>query len=50
MALQAERMGIVEGVERIPQPYCKKVDLDFRISGPAPYSHLDMKFNFEKTK
>ena len=42
-ALQAEIMGIVEGVERIPQPYCKIVDLDFRISGPAPYSHLDMK-------
>ena len=36
-------MGIVEGVERIPQPYCKIVDLDFRISGPAPYSHLDLK-------
>ena len=42
-ALQAEIMGIIEDVERIPQPYCKSVDLDFRISGPAPYSHLDMK-------
>jgi len=29
-------MGIIEDVERIPQPYCKSVDLDFRISGPAP--------------
>lgn len=35
-ALQDEIMGIVEGVERIPQPYCKTVDLDFRILGPAP--------------
>lgn len=42
-ALQSEIIGIIEGVERIPRPYCKSVDLDFRISGPAPYSHLDMK-------
>lgn len=42
-ALQSEIIGIVEGVERIPRPYCKSIDLDFRISGPAPYSHLDMK-------
>lgn len=33
--LQAEIMGIVEDVERIPQPYCKSVDLDSRISGPG---------------
>lgn len=42
-ALQSEIIGIVEGVERISRPYCKSVDLDFHISGPAPYSHLDMK-------
>lgn len=42
-ALQAEIMGLIENVERIPQPYCKQVDLDFRISGPAPFSHLDIK-------
>ena len=42
-ALQAESMGLVEDVERIPQPYCKRVDLDFRVSGPPPYTHLDVK-------
>ena len=37
-ALQAEIMGIVEGVERIPQPYCKSVDLDFRFRPCTIYS------------
>ena len=42
-ALQAEMMGLIEDVKRIPQPYCKQVDLDFRVSGPPPYTHLDLK-------
>lgn len=42
-ALQAEMEGFIENVERIPQPYCKQVDLDFRISGPVPFTHLDIK-------
>jgi len=29
-------LGIGNDVKRIPQPYCKSVDLDFGISVPAP--------------
>jgi hypothetical protein len=35
-ALHAEILVIVNDVKRIPQPYCKSVDLDFAILGPAP--------------
>jgi len=42
-ALHAEMLGIVNEVKRIPQPYCKSVDLDFSISGPTPFTHLDLK-------
>ena len=42
-AIHAEILGLVNGGKRIPQPYCQSVDLDFVISGPGPFTHLDVK-------
>ena len=42
-AIHAEILGLVNGVKRISKPYCQLVDLDFLISGPEPFTHLDMK-------
>ena len=42
-AIQAESEGIIKDAQRIPKPYCNLVDLDFAISGPFPYTHLDFK-------
>lgn len=42
-ALHAEMKGIIENVERIPKPDCNSCDLDFKVTGPVPYTHLDIK-------
>jgi len=42
-ALQAEMEGIVDNPQRIEKPICKSVDLDFKVDGPAPYTHMDCK-------
>jgi hypothetical protein len=42
-AIQSEIEGIIKDAQRIPKPYCNLVDLDFAISGPFPYTHLDFK-------
>ena len=42
-AIQAEIEGIIKDAQRIPKPYCNLVDLDFAISGPFLYTHLDFK-------
>lgn len=34
---------IVENVERLPKPDCNSCDLDFKITGPSIYIHLDIK-------
>ena len=35
--------GIVDNPQRIEKPICKSVDLDFKVNGPAPYTHMDIK-------
>ena len=35
--------GIVDNPQRIEKPICKSVDLDFKVAGPAPYTHMDAK-------
>lgn len=42
-AIHAEIEGLVEKSQRIEQPICKSVDLDFKVDGPAPYTHMDVK-------
>lgn len=42
-ALQAEMEGIIDNPQRIEKPICKSVDLDFKVNGPAPYTHMDVK-------
>jgi len=42
-AIHAEIEGLVDNVQRIEQPICKSVDLDFKVAGPAPYTHMDVK-------
>jgi hypothetical protein len=42
-ALQSEMEGIVDNPQRIEKPNCKSVDLDFKVNGPAPYTHMDVK-------
>lgn len=42
-AVQAEILGFINGVNRLPKPYCQSVDLDFVISGPSPFTHMDIK-------
>jgi hypothetical protein len=42
-ALQSEMEGIVDNIQRIEKPICKSVDLDFKVDGPAPYTHMDVK-------
>ena len=42
-AIQLEMKGIIKNVSRIDKPYCKSVDLDFKIDGPGPYTYLDVK-------
>lgn len=42
-AIQLEIQGIVDNPQRIEKPICKSVDLDFKVDGPAPYTHLDVK-------
>lgn len=42
-AIHAEILGLVNGVNRIPKPYCQSVDLDFVISGPWLVTHMDIK-------
>ena len=42
-AIHAEMEGIVENPRRIEQPISKSLDLDFKVDGPAPYTHMDAK-------
>ena len=35
--------GIVNNPQRIEKPSCKFVDLNFKVTGPAPYTHMDVK-------
>ena len=42
-AIHAEIEGLVDNVQRIEQPICKSVDLDFKVNGPGPYTHMDVK-------
>jgi hypothetical protein len=42
-AIHAEIEGIVDNAQRIEQPICKSVDLDFKVDGPAPFTHMDAK-------
>jgi hypothetical protein len=42
-AIQAEILGFINGVNILPKPYCQSVDLDFVISGPSPFTHMDIK-------
>lgn len=43
IAIHAEIEGLVDNVQRIEQPICKSVDLDFKVDGPNPYTHIDVK-------
>ena len=42
-AIQSEMEEIVDNPQRIEKPFCKSVDLDFKVDGPAPYTHMDVK-------
>lgn len=42
-ALQSGMEGIVDNSQRIEKPICKSVDLDFKVDGPALYTHMDVK-------
>jgi hypothetical protein len=42
-AIHAEIEGIMENAERIEQPFIQFIDLDYKLSGPGPYSHADVK-------
>ena len=42
-ALQLEMEWVVDNPQRIEKPICKSVDLDFKVDGPAPYTHMDIK-------
>jgi len=42
-AIHAEIEGLVDNAQPIEQPICKSVDLDFKVNGPAPYTHMDVK-------
>ena len=42
-ALQTEMERIVDNPQRIEKPICKSVDLEFKVDGPAPYTHMDVK-------
>lgn len=42
-AIQAEILEFINGVNRLPKPYCQSVDLDFVISGPSPFTYMDIK-------
>ncbi len=42
-ALQLEMEEIVDNPQRIEKSICKFVDLDFKVEGPAPYTHMDAK-------
>ena len=42
-AIQSEMEEIVDNPQRIEKPFCKSVDLDFKVDGPAPYTHMDIK-------
>jgi hypothetical protein len=42
-AIHAEIEGLVDNAQRIEQPICKSVDLDFKVDGPAPYRYMDAK-------
>ena len=43
IAIHAEIEGLVDNAQRIEQMICKSVDLDFKVDGPAPYTHMDVK-------
>jgi hypothetical protein len=41
--VQAEIEGLVVNAARLDKPYAKSVDLDYKIDGPYPYTHVDIK-------
>jgi len=42
-AIHAEIEGLVDNPQRMEKQICKSVDLDFKVDGPAPYTHMDAK-------
>ena len=42
-ALHAEMEGHIENPQRLDQPFTKSVDLDFKVDGPYPFTHVDIK-------
>ncbi len=42
-ALHAEMEGYVENPQRLDQQFTKSVDLDFKVDGPYPFTHVDIK-------
>ena len=42
-AIQLQMERIVDNPQRIEKSIYKSVDLDFKIDGPTPYTHIDIK-------
>ena len=42
-ALHTEMEGYVENPQRLDQQFTKSVDLDFKVDGPYPFTHVDIK-------
>ena len=42
-ALHAEMEGHIENPQRLDQLFTKSVDLDFKVDGPYPFTHVDIK-------
>ncbi len=42
-ALHAEMEGHIENPQRLDQSFTKSVDLDFKVDGPYPFTHVDIK-------
>ena len=42
-ALHAEMEGHIENPQRLDQSFTKSVDIDFKVDGPYPFTHVDIK-------
>lgn len=42
-ALHAKMEGHIENPQRLNQSFSKSVDLDFKVDGPYPFTHVDIK-------
>jgi hypothetical protein len=42
-ALHAEMEGDIENLQRLDQSLNKSLDLDFKVDGPYPFTHVDIK-------